>query len=492
MLRSRTVLLLAAAIALPIAAPGAPGSAWRLDRELKKIERRLSGADEQIRAGCRDALVRIDDRPPERERSLELRRSDVRLRGAGTGALRACARAVAGAGVVESWRVTQGSGGDFTLTMVLLRARRDPQVTGGRRREKTDREAARALAAIWEDRREAFEALAPEVLAPDLVVLDEARWNAGNLSFTGRAADDRLADGYRRLVRAAVASTSARIEWAVTAEAPPAAMPALPEDGMLRGVFHDAPAGSVLRLFAEMDRRDFVLPSSSITRSGGLAGGWSGILHAIAKELARQPLHAGQVDVLAPPGSAPPPRRTWDGRRVTLDLEAVPSAALWTLLSVAGKAAVEGPADLPATDLHVKNVPWDQVVDAVALSHGCGSVAEDANRRRVVCGEAAPTATPAPAAPGDAAPDADERPPLTRFPASALRIAALGVRGTGKSWRAIVRTPPGLHVLVRTGTPLGVDGGLAVVDEHGVSVVLERARPDGTAVFTAIPLSFSR
>lgn len=486
MIRLRPVFLLALAL-VPVFAAAKEQMQWEIDRDLKRVERRLSGADEQIRDGCGPALAGIVDRPLTLERAIQLQRSDIRIRGANTAAIRPCARAVADAGIVEGWRAAQGSSGELVLSVVLLRARRDPHFTGRSRSEKSTREAARALASVWEDRNETFEALGAEVLAPDLLDLYEARWNAGNLSFEGRAADDRLADGYRRLVRSVVLSTSAKIEWSVTAETPATPMPALPEKGVLRGTWRVAPAGAVLRLFAEMDRRDFVVPSAGAVRGGGLGGGWAGISDGIAKTLGRTLLHAGQVDVFAPPGAQPIPRRAWDGRKITLELEGVPSKALWTLLSVAGNATVEGPADLPATDLQVKNVPWDQVVDAVALTHGCTTTASDASHRTVECSPASLGATAPP--PVVAAPP-DERPPLTRVPASALRVVAIGVRDTGKSWRAVVRTPAGLHVLVRTGSPIGVDGGLAVVDEHGVSVVLERLRPDGTVVRTAVPLPF--
>jgi len=461
---------------------------WEVDRALSKVERRLAGADEQIRDGCGPALAKIRDRPLTLERSIQLQRSDIAIRGTTAAAIRPCARAVANAGIVEGWRATQGSSGELTLDVVLLRARRDPHFTGRNRAEKTSKEAALALESVWEDRNATFEALGAEVLAPDLVDLYEARWNAGNLSFEGRAADDRLADGYRRLVRSVVLSTSAKLEWNVTADAPATPMPELPAKGTLRGTWRVAPAGAVLRLFAEMDRRDFVVPSAGAVRGGGLGGGWAGISDGIAKTLDRELLHAGQVDVFAPLGAKPIPRRAWDGKKITLELESVPSKALWTLISVAGKATVEGPPDLPLTDLQVKNVPWDQVVDAIALTHGCTVIATDAAHRKVECSPASLGAAPAPALP--AAAPADERPPLTRVPASKLRAVAIGVRDTGKSWRAVVRTPSGLHVLVRTGSPIGVDGGLAVVDEHGVSVVLDRLRPDGSVVRTAIALPF--
>ena len=492
MIRVRPMLLLALASAVPLAARAAGKSAWEIDREFRRIERRLFGPDEQIRDACGAALGAIEDRPLVLERSVEMRRSDVRLRGANAADLRACARAVAGAGVVESWRVTPADDGAFALDVVLLRARRDPHVIGRRRSEKTDKEAAKALAAIWADRNEPFEALGPEVVAPDLLDLYEARWFAGNFVFEGRAPDDRFADGYGRLVRAVVPS-GALIEWAVAADAPPAEVPALPDAGRLRAAFREAPSGALLRLFAEMDRRDFVVPSGEGTRSGTLGGGWAGIANAMAESMGRTVLRAGQVDVFAPASAEPMERRAWDGRRVTLDLEAVPASALWTLLSVAGKAAVEGPADLPPTDIHVKNVPWDQVVDAIALAHGCTTTAKEANDRRVVCPEGVARAKVAPEAAGgqaDAPAKVDERPPLTRQPASKLEVIAYGVRDSGKYWRALVRTPDGLHVLVRTGSPIGVDGGLAVVDEHGVSVVLERLRHDGVVVRTAVPLAF--
>lgn len=486
-IRPRPALLALLAL-VPLVAAAKETMQWEMDRDLKKVERRLAGADEQIRDGCGDALAGIADRPLTLERSIQLQRSDIRIRGASTAAIRPCARAVAHAGIVEAWRASQGSSGELVLNVVLLRARRDPHFTGRNRSEAKTKEAARALQSVWEDRNESFETLGAEVMAPDLIDLYEARWNAGNLSFEGRSADDRLAEGYRRLVRSVVVSTSAKIEWTVAADAPWSPMPDLPEKGMLRGTWRVAPAGAVLRLFADMDRRDFVVPSAGAVRGGGLGGGWAGISDGIAKTLGRTLLHAGQVDVFAPPGAQPIPRRAWDGRKITLELEGVPSKALWTLLSVAGKATVEGPADLPLTDVHVKNVPWDQVVDAIALTYGCTVSASDSSHRTVECapaslGNTSPASVPASGPP-------DERPPLNRVPASKLRVVAIGVRDTGKGWRAVVRTPVGLHVLVRTGSPIGVDGGLAVVDEHGVSIVLERLRGDGVVVRTAIPLPF--
>ena len=53
-----------------------------------------------------------------------------------------------------------------------------------------------------------------------------------------------------------------------------------------------------------------------------------------------------------------------------------------------------------------------------------------------------------------------------------------------------MRTPEGLDVLVRTGTLLGKDGGHAVVDEHGVSLVLERYDSDGNPHLIAVPVPF--
>lgn len=487
--RLRTLLLLALA-ALPLAAAAKEKMQWEIDREFKKVERRLAGSDAQIKDGCGPALERIADRPIVLERSLELQRSDVTMRARNTSGLRPCARAVANAGVVEGWRATQGSSGDLSLTVVLLRARRDPHLVGVERTEATDKQAAKAMASIWEDRNPAYESLGAEVLAPDLVDLYEARWNAGNLSFEGRSPDDRLADGYKRLVTAVVTSTAGKIQWAVSADAPPQAMPELPQRGLLRGTWRVAPAGAVLRLFAEMDRRDFVVPSAGALRGGGLGGGWAGVSEGIAKSLGRERLHAGQVDVFAPSGVRQPPRRAWDGTRITFQLESVPSNALWTLFSVAGKVTVEGPDDLPLTDVHVKNVPWDQVLDAIALAHGCTTTATDATHRAVECSSASLTGVPPPPPQPPLPLPADDRGPLTRVPASKLRVIAFGVRDTGKSWRAIVRTPAGLHVLVRTGSPIGVDGALAVVDEHGVSVVLERERADGAIVRTAVPLPF--
>lgn len=492
MIRLRAFLLVALVLpaALPLAAAAKEKMRWEVDRELRKVERRLAGSDAQIRNGCGSALSRIVDRPLVLERSLELTRSDVTMRAADTATLRPCARAVANAGVVEGWRATQGSSGDLLLHVILLRARRDPHFTGREGTKATDREAAKGMAAIWADRNPAFEALGAEVLAPDLVDLYEARWNAGNLSFDGRAADDRLADGYKRLVAAVVTSTNAKIEWTVSADAPPQEMPELPDRGLLRGTWRVAPAGAVLRLFAEMDRRDFVVPSAGALRGGGLGGGWAGVADAVAKSLGRERLRAGQVDVFAPAGMRQPDRRPWNGRRVTFQLESVPSSALWTLLSVAGKATIDGPDDLPLTDIHVKNVAWDQVLDAIALAHGCTTRTVAENHRAVECSPASLTGAPPAPAPPVPLPPPNDRGPLTREPASKLRVIAIGVRDTGKGWRAIVRTSAGLHVLVRTGTPIGVDGGLAVVDEHGVSVVLERLRADGRTVLTAVPLPF--
>lgn len=482
---------MAVAISLSLSAAAAETMKWEIDREFKKVERRLYGANETIREGCGAALATIADRPLLLDRGVESQRSDVTIRGSSAADLRPCARAVAAAGIVEGWRATQGSSGQLTLSVVLLRARRDPHVsTGERRTPASDKLAAKELAAIWEDRNETYEALGAEVVAPDLVDLYEARWNAGNLSFEGRAPDDRLADGYSRLVRSAIASTAAKIEWAVSADAPAPSMPELPQRGTLRGTWRVAPAGAVLRLFAEMDRRDFVIPNAIAIRGGGMGGGWPGITEGIATSVERTLLRAGQVDVFAPPGAKQPPRRAWDGKKVTLQLEGVSSKALWTLLSVAsGGATIDGPDDLPLTDVQVKNVPWDQVVDAIALTYGCTVSANAAGHRAVECPPASLTGT-VPAPPPVSTPSLVELPPLRRVPAGRLRVVAIGVRDTGKAWRAVVRTPAGLNVLVRTGSPIGVDGGLAVVDEHGVSVVLERAKPDGTIVRTAVQLPF--
>lgn len=468
------------------AAAAAEKAAWQIDREFKKVERRLFGPDEKIRDGCGGALVAIRDRTPELERSLEIVRSDLRLRGANAAALRGCARTVAASGIVEGWTATHGTGADFVVDVRLLRARRDPHVTGGVKRTKaTDKAAAAALADVWEDRNPAFEALYPEVLAPDLVDLHEARWNAGNLAFEGRSPDDRFADGYRRLVTSAVLSTSARIEWSIDAARLPEVPPTMPDEGHLRGTFRDAPPGTMLHLFAELDRRDFVMASARGTHDGTLAGGWPGILRSLAKKLDRDAVRVGQVDVLVPPGTEQPPRLAWSGKRVTLELESVRGRALWTLLSVAGKSSVTGP-DLPETDVHVKNVPWDQAVDAIALAHGCTTSAPEKLARVVTC----PAALAIPPETGPATASVDERPLLQRQPASALRIVALGMRDGSNAWRSVVRTPSGRHALVRTGSPIGLDGGFAVVDENGVSLVLERLRADGAITRTAIPLSF--
>lgn len=505
------------ALASLLALPAFAGSRT-VDREFAKVERRLYGPDSVLRNAC-DAPVKgyaVEDEPVERERSIELRRSAIRFEGGTPAELRPCLHAIARAGILDGWRLARADGGGYRLETTLVRARRDPRFTGRRAREKTDKEAVEALTAVWKDRRPGMEALAPELVAPDVAELLEARWYAGNLSIHARAADEGLARAYRGMVEA-VLPDGPRVEWRLEADRPEAPKPpVMPDDGLLRIALSDAPMGAALRLFAELDRREFVVPSPTGRRSGGIAGGWRGLVEKLGEDLGRSHLRVGDVDVLAPPGTRAPRDGAWNGARVSLDLEAVPGEKVAVLLAAAGEVRIDAPA-LPPTDLRLRTTPWDQALHALAAAHGCTVEMHPAApkaRYALHCNAPLPpTNTIAPDPPGNkartgsgpartslvASSGAEEgvgggaegdASALERWPAWRLRVVALGARGGETRWRAIVETPDGLHVLVRTGTRLGLEPGQAVVDENGVSVVLERIGPDGAPRLSAARLPF--
>lgn len=510
--------LLLASLAAFAAFPASPVSAGSrtVDREFAKVERRLYGQDAGLRTSCGAPATGyvLEDEPVERERSIELRRSTIRFEGGTPAELRPCLHAIARAGILDGWRLARADRGGFRLEAKLVRARRDPRFTGRRAREKTDKEAVEALTGIWKDRRPGMETLAPELVAPDVAELLEARWYAGNLSIHARAADEGLARAYRGLVEPLLPE-GPRVEWRLEADRPDVPEPPeMPEDGLLRIALSDAPMGAALRLFAELDRREFVVPTPDGRRSGAIAGGWRGLVEKLADDLGRAHLRVGDVDVLAPAGTRAPRDGAWNGARVSLDLEAVPGEKVATLLAAAGDVRIDAPA-LPPTDLRLRRTPWDQALHALAAAHGCAVDMEPAApkaRYALRCTKAAgsaPRAVPEshaakPPSAGtdpvartevdesaDEDEDADEdASALERWPAWKLRVVALGARGGETRWRAIVETPDGLHVLVRTGTRLGLESGQAVVDENGVSIVLERIGPDGAPRLSAARLPF--
>jgi hypothetical protein len=516
---SAASLLASAALAALVAYPGTAlshSSDSEIEKNFRKVERHLDGPDADLRAAC-GAPARafaVEDRPAETAKGVTRRLSDVTFSGASGADLRNCARGVVRAGVVEGWRLAPATDGNgYTLSMRLLRARRDPHNLGWQHTDDSDREAAASLTAMWKSHVPAAEALAPEVLAPDLVNLTEAAWNAGNVTIEGTAADERFADAYDRVLKPLTGSlhVERKIDLVRPDDGARLALDpvVVPPRGLLRAAVREAPPSAVLRVFAELDRRDFVMPSGGARRNGTVAGGWNGVVQKLAADLGRAPRHVGAIDVFAPIGSATPPEPSRSGKRVDLDLEGIDPSKVFTLLAVAGGVEIRGPAGLPSIDVHLRAVPWDQALDAVAATHGCRVTIEGSARvvhcpttvdeAEVVTLDVTPAGAENEKVPADiiatktpTAPDPVllAVPPLERFPASALRVVALATREGGSRWVAVVQTPDGLDVTVRTGVRIGIDGGLAVVDEHGVSVVLKRADADGNAVLTAIPLVF--
>src|SRR5205814_2210521 len=156
----------------------------------------------------------------------------------------------------------------FTLTARLLRVRRDPGTsTGWRATEESQRDAAARMTEIWKSRTPRAELLGPESLAPDVIELHEARWNAGTVTIEGVADDERFVDAYKALLSPLVAGTAGHAvhtEFAIDVSRPDDAarfalgpIP-LRDDGQIRAAVRRAPAGAILRLFAELDKRDFV------------------------------------------------------------------------------------------------------------------------------------------------------------------------------------------------------------------------------------------
>lgn len=462
-----------------------------IESDFRKVERRLDGSDGSIRDACTTtAKVAIEDRPPETSAGVTERISDVTIRASGAAAMRPCVRGVLKAGVVEGWTVapvTEGTAGGWTASLRLHRARRNPNDAGARRTEQSDREAAARLTALWKSRAPVAGALVAEVVAPDLVALREARWNAGNFVFEGTAEDERFVEAYQRLLAPLLAGL--HVEWKIDVVRPDDASrfavdaPKVPPAGLLRAAFRAAPPGAILRALAELDRRDFVVPSAA-ARDGSIAGGWNGIVKKLCDDLGRSLVHVGAIDVFAPAGTKTPSSVHRAGKKVDLDLEAVEPANVATLLGVAGGVTIEAPAGLARLDLHLRAVPWEQALDAVAIASGCAVDTPASDRRRLRC---ASTTTPTQDAPSLGLSLA---PPLERAPASALRVAVLATREDGKRWIAIVATPERLHVTARTGVRLGLDGGHAVVDEHGVTLILERADAQGSALLSPAPLLF--
>lgn len=463
-----------------------------IESDFRKVERRLDGSDGSIRDACATtAKVAIEDRPAETSSGVTERISDVTVRARGAAAMRPCVRGILKAGVVEGWTAgpaTEGTAGGWTASLRLHRARRNPNDAGARRTEQSDREAAARLTALWKSRAPVAGALVAEVLAPDLVSLREARWNAGNFVFEGTAEDERFLEAYQRLLAPLLAGL--HVEWKIDVVRPDDASrfavdpPAVPPAGLLRAAFRAAPPGAILRALAELDRRDFVVPSAP-TRDGSIAGGWNGIAKKLCADQGRVPVHVGAIDVFAPSGTKEPASVHRAGKKVDLDLEAIAPANIATLLGVAGGVAVDAPADLAPLDLHLRAVPWEQALDAVAIAAGCAVETPAPDRRRLRC-----SATLPPATPETAAAAASSAPPIERAAASALRVSVLATREDGKRWIAGVATPDGLHVTVRTGGRLGLDGGHAVVDAHGVTLVLERADAQGNAFLSSTALLF--
>lgn len=466
------------------------GRATDVEREFKKVERRMYGPDEEIRDACEGAVV--EDLATELDRSLEIRKSDVVVRGTKPADLRACVRGVAKTGIVDSWTL-EPDGDEFVLRMRLVRARRDPNVIGKRKREKSDREAAAALTKLWEERKPAGETLAPELLAPDLFHLRQARWVAGVVTVEGIAETPIAVAAYRKLVDPLVAS-GPRVEYAIDVAGDLVPPPPFPETGLLRASLREAPPTAMLRLFAHLDRRDFVLPSGiGSRRTGAIGGGWDGLVAKIAKESDRAALRVGAIDVFAPKGTPQPRPATWDGERITLELEGVRGSHLWTLLAAASGRTITGP-DLAPLDVQLRGVAWDQALEAIALAHGCKVTG--AAERAVVCPPGVPVAPPPAAVVSSAATVAGTvaqegpLPPLERAPARDLRVIALGRREASKRWLAIVETPDGFRAVVRDGVVLGREGARAVVEETGVSLLLERADAEGKTHAVAAPLRF--
>ena len=462
-----------------------------IESDFRKVERRLDGSDGSIRDACATtAKVAIEDRPAETSSGVTERISDVTVRASGAAAMRPCVRGILKAGVVEGWTAgpaTEGTAGGWTASLRLHRARRNPNDAGARHTEQSDREAAARLTALWKSRAPVAGALVAEVLAPDLVSLREARWNAGNFIFEGTAEDERFVEAYQRLLAPLLAGL--HVEWKIDVVRPDDASrfavdaPKVPPAGLLRAAFRAAPPGAILRALAEIDRRDFVVPSAA-ARDGSIAGGWNGIAKKLCDDLGRSLVHVGAIDVFAPSGTKEPARVHRAGKKVDLDLEAVDPAKVATLLGVAGGVRVDAPAGLARLDLHLRAVPWEQALDAVAIAAGCAVETPAPDRRLLRCSS---TTTPAPEA---ATLGVSSAPPLERAAAAALRVCVLATREDGKRWIAGVATPEGLHVTVRTGVRLGLDGGHAVVDAHGVTLVLERADAQGNILFSPAPLLF--
>ncbi|HVO29404.1 MAG TPA: hypothetical protein VMV18_01655 [bacterium] len=485
MTRSFPLLLAIALGAWGAIALGADREA-EIERDFRKLEKRLDGSDASIRDACgTTARVTLEDRPGESAHALIERVTDVEATGTSREALLPCVRGIARAGIVEGWTLapaTTGSAAAWTARIKLHRARRDPNASAGARRtEAADAESATRLTALWRSRSPRLEAAAPELIAPDLVSLSEARWNAGNVIVEGTAEDERYLDLFRGIV--ASLGTGFHPEFHLDLVRPDDAArfavepPTVPKDGTLRVAFRHAPPGTVLRALAELDRRDFVVPALP-ARDGALGGGWNGIAQKFATDASLAPVHVGAIDVFAPAGTVEPASIHRDGAKVSLDLERVEPALLAELLATAGRTPIDVPRGLKALDVHLVRVPWTQALDAVALASGC-RVAIAPDRRTLSCpaSDAAAARAPTPAA----AAASDERAPLERSAVSRLRVAVLATRDDSRRWIAAVETPEGVHVTTRTGTALGLEPAHAVVDEHGVAAVFD-ARAGAPAV----------
>ncbi len=423
------------------------------------------------------------------------------MEGPDAAALRVCARALARAGVVEGWSLRPAAAGGYRLTTRLLRARRDPRPANAEDRARTDREAGEELAKILADRAPLAESLAPELVADDLAPIDEIAWNAGNVTIEGRAGGARWLDAYRRLVANLTSGGHPHVEWKVdlyeeTGDGPP---PALPDEGALRVSLSGAHPGAVLRLFADLDRRDVVVAHETRASPirGHLGGGWAGIVRRLAEALGASAHRVGPVDVLVPANRPPPPRDPDDsgvpGARlasVTLDRGAAPTHEILAEIAAVAHLAIDAPP-LPPTDLTMRRIPWPVALEAIAAAHGCRVRRTGERRRGLECPASGSGTESATDPDSDTGSDAAATPAPPPTPLRSLRVAALGVRASGTRWRALVADRDGKTTLVRTGTPLGLERAPAVVDANGVTVVLERLDHAGRKHLVPVRLPFS-
>ena len=165
----------------------------------------------------------------------------------------------------------------------------------------------------------------------------------------------------------------------------------------------------------------------------------------------------------------------------------MPSEAIYSMFDTVSKKHVAGP-ELPRTGIAVRNVPWDQALEAVALVDGC-IVQAAAKGLQLSCAPRDKVLPPL--AQVYAEPHFDSTP----IDLATLRISAIGTLN-GSDWATVVEAPDGWSTVISSGRFGGLrDGGRragwsgwAMVDEHGVTITAENTgRGHSWRTITTIP-----